>query len=348
MQQLPLTDEEAVALLHSMSSDELESFSQDIFDEVANEVSLGLCFEVHRAVKLGFLFLDESKEDEKKFEIVDEIGRDVFGQVPMKKQFECICPNCQRNLAASRFAPHLEKCMGMGRNSSRLASKRIANTGKVDSDIDDLDDGDWNYGNDKKSSKKKRDKNCPRKIKPKARNGEGGNSSGGSGEGTNVFNNYETMSLEERKALLLQCCGVISEHTKKMCTRSQRCPQHTDEQRQIVRLSLLGQQISTLPETTDDIQIDIDTYDEGQAQLLQEAMYRSWDTGSSTNASPADSGSAPGGSILSKRKEKRASSNSSRSGGSKKSKSRLPQSGSNINMGNHGALVSQPHLPSDI
>ena len=42
---------------------------------------------------------------------------DVFGQtvsttsgVPaLKKQCECVCPNCQRNLAASRFAPHLEK-----------------------------------------------------------------------------------------------------------------------------------------------------------------------------------------------------------------------------------------------
>ena len=43
-----------------------------------------------------------------------------------KRPAECICPNCQRNMAASRFAPHLEKCMGMGRNSSRLASRRIA------------------------------------------------------------------------------------------------------------------------------------------------------------------------------------------------------------------------------
>lgn len=43
-----------------------------------------------------------------------------------KKPAECVCPNCQRNMAASRFAPHLEKCMGMGRNSSRLASRRIA------------------------------------------------------------------------------------------------------------------------------------------------------------------------------------------------------------------------------
>ena len=53
-------------------------------------------------------------------------GLDIFGQVPLKKQVECICPNCERNLAANRFAPHLEKCMGMGRNSSRLASRRYA------------------------------------------------------------------------------------------------------------------------------------------------------------------------------------------------------------------------------
>lgn len=46
--------------------------------------------------------------------------------VNSKKPAECVCPNCQRNMAASRFAPHLEKCMGMGRNSSRLASRRIA------------------------------------------------------------------------------------------------------------------------------------------------------------------------------------------------------------------------------
>lgn len=37
----------------------------------------------------------------------------------------------------------------------------------------------------------------------------------------------------------MQMCGVISEHTKKMCTKSQRCPQHTDEQRRNVRAFLL-------------------------------------------------------------------------------------------------------------
>ena len=58
------------------------------------------------------------------------------------------CPNCSsRTLAASRFAPHLEKCMGMGRNSSRVASRRLANTNKDSyrdgghEEEDDDDDG---------------------------------------------------------------------------------------------------------------------------------------------------------------------------------------------------------------
>ena len=55
---------------------------------------------------------------------MQETGFDVFGQPPMKKPVECACPNCQRFMASNRFAPHLEKCMGMGRNSSRIASRR--------------------------------------------------------------------------------------------------------------------------------------------------------------------------------------------------------------------------------
>lgn len=85
---------------------------------------------------------------------MDEIGLDVFGQVPMKKQLECICPNCQRNLAASRFAPHLEKCMGMGRSSSRIANRRIANSGKDAGSDDDENDDDWTYHSDRRGKLK--------------------------------------------------------------------------------------------------------------------------------------------------------------------------------------------------
>ena len=58
---------------------------------------------------------------------VDNSNVDIFGHsLNGIKKLECACPNCSRTLAASRLAPHLEKCMGMGRNSSRIASKRIA------------------------------------------------------------------------------------------------------------------------------------------------------------------------------------------------------------------------------
>ena len=58
-------------------------------------------------------------------EIVNVRGLDVFGRVlSTKKQYDCICPNCQRSLAAARFAPHLEKCMGMGASITRIARRR--------------------------------------------------------------------------------------------------------------------------------------------------------------------------------------------------------------------------------
>ena len=67
--------------------------------------------------------------------IIDRPGVDVLGQVQTKKNYECVCPNCQRNLAASRFAPHLEKCMGMGRNSSRIASRRLVVEPRLNGEI---------------------------------------------------------------------------------------------------------------------------------------------------------------------------------------------------------------------
>ena len=77
-------------------------------------------------------------------ELINQPGLDVFGQVPAKKQQDCICPNCSRTLAAIRFAPHLEKCMGMGRNSSRIASKRLRGQG-VDSEYNDDNDVDYDW-----------------------------------------------------------------------------------------------------------------------------------------------------------------------------------------------------------
>ena len=96
------------------------------------------CNYYFRAVKTGVFQLTEYYDSSEESNDASELKglTDVFGQPistsgngppALKKQPECICPNCQRNLAASRFAPHLEKCMGMGRNSSRLASRRYLN-----------------------------------------------------------------------------------------------------------------------------------------------------------------------------------------------------------------------------
>lgn len=120
---------------------------------------------------------------------------DIFGQVYNQwKNKECECPNCKRLIAASRFAPHLEKCLGMGRNSSRIANRRSVsgrglsgeacrtdpkwagtsnsgcllyyfyrlasnnNMSKSESDQednDDLNDNDWSYGAEKKGNAKR-------------------------------------------------------------------------------------------------------------------------------------------------------------------------------------------------
>ncbi|XP_042750884.1 ataxin-7-like protein 3 [Lagopus leucura] len=109
-----------------LDNSKLEAIAHEIYAELVEDACLGLCFEVHRAVKCGYFFLDDTDPDSMKdFEIVDQPGVDIFGQVYNQwKNKECVCPNCSRSIAASRFAPHLEKCLGMGRNSSRIANRR--------------------------------------------------------------------------------------------------------------------------------------------------------------------------------------------------------------------------------
>uniref|UniRef100_A0A3Q3JDJ2 Ataxin-7-like protein 3 n=1 Tax=Monopterus albus TaxID=43700 RepID=A0A3Q3JDJ2_MONAL len=266
----------------------LEALVHDIYSELVEDACLGLCFEVHRAVKQGYFFLDETdQESMKEFEIVDQPGVDIFGQVYNQwKNKECECPNCKRLIAASRFAPHLEKCLGMGRNSSRIASRRLAsnnNTSKSESDQednDDLNDNDWSYGAEKKGEHLKFTTcNSPRRSKSlKHKNGES--------ISYNTGISYETLGPDEVRSLLTTQCGVISEHTKKMCTRSQRCPQHTDEQRRAVRVFLLGPSAPLLPSA--DTAVDNDSFDIPDGQTLLSRLQ--WED--SPDISPTDSASS--------------------------------------------------------
>ncbi|XP_075894588.1 ataxin-7-like protein 3 isoform X1 [Nelusetta ayraudi] len=277
----------------------LEALVHDIYSELVDDACLGLCFEVHRAVKQGYFFLDETdQESMKEFEIVDQPGLDIFGQVYNQwKNKECECPNCKRLIAASRFAPHLEKCLGMGRNSSRIANRRLAsnnNLSKSESDQednDDLNDNDWSYGAEKKAKKRKSDKNqnSPRRSKSlKHKNGELGGSLGSEQYKFNYSTgiNYETLGPDEVRSLLTTQCGVISEHTKKMCTRSQRCPQHTDEQRRAVRVFVLGPSAPLLPDA--DPAVDNEGFDIPDGQTLLSRLQ--WED--SPDVSPTDSASS--------------------------------------------------------
>ncbi|NXJ58558.1 AT7L3 protein, partial [Spizaetus tyrannus] len=231
-------------------------------------------------------------------EIVDQPGVDIFGQVYNQwKNKECVCPNCSRSIAASRFAPHLEKCLGMGRNSSRIANRRIASSNNMNKsesdqeDNDDINDNDWSYGSEKKgggtwgawtvpSPSSVPPPGCP--CPPPALTLlsapplQYSNSAG---------INYETLGPEELRTLLTTQCGVISEHTKKMCTRSLRCPQHTDEQRRSVRVYLLGPSAS-LPEAEGSVEND--SFEVAESQAIMSRLQ--WD--GSSDISPSDSASS--------------------------------------------------------
>jgi len=284
----------------------------------------GVCFEIHRSLRLGYWELETvDDEAQKEFELVDQAGLDVFGEKPVKKQQECACPNCERSLAANRFAPHLEKCMGMGRNSSRIASRRLQNSGRVEEfNVDEDIDFDWGYEFERKGGRKgkrEKEKNSPKRAKVKkgesgisnlATNGSGGSrpgtpcstASGDTSTTTNIktgptLQALEALSYEEKVALLTQTCGAISEHTGKMCTRTGRCVQHSDEQRIKVRGLLLGDvPIDDVPwpsmraegvplEQEDLMLVDVDGYDElDGGPLLRDLTPLSWDESMSTGS----------------------------------------------------------------
>lgn len=257
------------------------------------------------------------------FCFLDSPGLDVFGQHPVKKSQECNCPNCERSVAACIFANHLAKCIGMGRNSSRIASLRIANNSKdlnnygVLSDNDD--DVDWSLTNDSGSKRKRprKDRNGVSKRSGKQqkqqgsaaggsgssqRNGESNAIVSGSGNvhssNENSPSNYENMSLVDKRTLLTQICGVVSEHTKKLCTRSVRCSQHTDDQRKEVRANLDSSGTSN---NQDNLHVDVDTYEESDGQNLRDTLR--WDREGSSHSSPADSASTTSTSSISRKRE---------------------------------------------
>lgn len=91
-----------------------EEAANFIFESLCDDVTLGSVFEFHHGLKTGLTELLEGEEEDEDYKIVNSSECDVFGLSVIKKTSDCncSCPNCERPVSATRFAPHLEKCMG--------------------------------------------------------------------------------------------------------------------------------------------------------------------------------------------------------------------------------------------
>lgn len=276
--------------------------SEEIFNMMVDEVVLGVCFDVHKLIKTGCYEATQLTSDESPSmqtgSHVDIFGlpvASVTGLPSLKTVPQIECPNCSsRTLAASRFAPHLEKCMGMGRNSSRVASRRLANT-KPDTyrdgahEEEDDDDDEWVEPGKKENMRRRRDKNSPRRNKSLKFKGYDGDGS------VTPPQSYDHLSLEERRSLLTNVCGVTLSNNK-ICLRPTRCGAHTDLQRREVRLKWLGGKAQ-------DLETDMDPDSDGDTVALRESLSQL-----SNASSPAESvvstSSNPGHSSKSRHRDK--------------------------------------------
>lgn len=232
--------------------------------QLIDEEALGVAFEMHRAIKLGYyelVYPDDSSYE--KHDVIDMKGYDIFGNTPqsLQKNVDCLCPNCERTLGATKFAPHLEKCMGMGRNSSRIANRKNNRT-PVESDqegagVRSEEEEEWVYP-ERRASKKARKEKLPSSSPHRgssSRPGPGRPPKNPQPSSSTLTNStltlkpsqqqhnvasFLTLSSDHKHSLLQQICGVVSERTGRLCTRSVNCPQHTEDQRQSLRRKLLS------------------------------------------------------------------------------------------------------------
>uniref|UniRef100_T1HNZ7 SAGA-associated factor 11 n=1 Tax=Rhodnius prolixus TaxID=13249 RepID=T1HNZ7_RHOPR len=105
--------------------------SHMVVDQLVDEIVLEVVAEYHRAVVKGYadhVYPTNVEEQHKSDALNREI--ELSSDIIEKKIEDIKCPNCTHPINASRFVPHLEKCMCIGRSSSRIASRRIATNSK--------------------------------------------------------------------------------------------------------------------------------------------------------------------------------------------------------------------------
>ncbi|XP_058075073.1 SAGA-associated factor 11 [Magnolia sinica] len=109
--------------------------SSHVFGDLLDSILVDVASECHRIARLG---LDRNLEEEEeelrlsaqaRVRVADPSNSgeangkyvvDIFGQThPTIAEEIIFCMNCDRQIIAGRFAPHLEKCMGKGRKARK-------------------------------------------------------------------------------------------------------------------------------------------------------------------------------------------------------------------------------------
>ncbi|KAG8201478.1 hypothetical protein JTE90_024346 [Oedothorax gibbosus] len=118
---------------------------QELFHEMVEDLVLKTCFEMHRALKLGYLEIEEYIVQDGNYMLCDVPSTSTNDPkhhelaASSKKTVHTNCPHCKRKLGTNRFTPHLHSCMGEGGRLNRNARR---NCKTYESDEDDDEDSE--------------------------------------------------------------------------------------------------------------------------------------------------------------------------------------------------------------
>ncbi|GBM02366.1 hypothetical protein AVEN_138472-2 [Araneus ventricosus] len=208
----------------------MEIAFQNILNEIIEHAIEGICFEAHRAVKLGYFPVNEYILKEHKFACVmsdsDEESSgpgDIFGNDQKKINLLSECPCCNQQKATNSLMRHIKKCRPRTKDSSKWNNDKREN---YENNAED----EYNSDGKKIFDAKKQAKSAP---------------------------NYDTMTPEQKQDFLYKHCGVVSKRTRKPCSNSLICNKHSKEDKDEVRRLIF----ESLADHLVDDNIDIDTVD---------------------------------------------------------------------------------------
>ncbi|CAH8630794.1 unnamed protein product [Schistosoma guineensis] len=119
----------------AVTRSDLQDILQEFIDELVDSCLMDGILTMHRAIKLGYFHIIAPEQNTN---LSDNLGNGSSnsgsGRDPSKTASCCRCGKCNCKVAATRYAVHLSNCMGLGRNSSRRANKRIAEQQRLEDD----------------------------------------------------------------------------------------------------------------------------------------------------------------------------------------------------------------------